>query len=130
MPSATGSRRVEWVVAARVVLIKEGIGTFTKWIRRFRYLGSQFSRVTVPATMSLVAEISLESHFVAGLPIRISKWETQCSSTMRPGSTSESTPGVASHNRKAVGESLLTAYIFKVTSTGTGAFVGAATSIK
>ena len=82
MPSATGSRRVEWGVAARVVLIKEGIGNFTEWIRRFRYLGSQFAKATVPATTSPVAENALDSHFVVGHPSHIVNWETECSSTM------------------------------------------------
>ena len=111
-------------------MIVAGIEKFTEWHRRFRYLGSQFAKANVPATTSPVAENALDSHFVVGHPSHIVNWETECSSTMRPGSTSAFIPGVSSHNRKAVGVPPLAAYICQVTSAGPGAFVGATMSIK
>ena len=49
-PSAMGSRRMGGGVDYRVVSILAGLSTFTDLHKRFRHLGSQFSRATVPAT--------------------------------------------------------------------------------
>ena len=69
--SDMGSRRMGGGIAARLVWIMERFGTFTKFFRRFRYLGSQMARVTFLSTTSPVAVDALESHFVAGRSSRL-----------------------------------------------------------
>ena len=84
----------------------------------------------MPETTSPVAENASESHFVVGRPRRLPNWETECSSTMRPGSALGFSPGVTNHKSKSAGASPLAAYICQEISAGPGAFVGTATSIK
>ena len=127
---ATGYRRMGGVVSVRVLLIMVGISTSTKLRRRLRYLGYQLARETVTVTTSTVVKNALESYFVEGHPIWLANWEIDRSITMKLRSTSEFIPGVVNHNIKVVGASHVAAYIFQAKSARTGAFLGAATSIK
>ena len=85
------------------------LGTFTGYRRRFRYLGSQLARATDPATVSPVAVNAFVYHFVTGVPRQITNWEMKCRSSIRPGSLSTVSPGVANHNRNVVYASPLAA---------------------
>ena len=69
-------------------------------------MGFQFSREIEPATTPPVEENAFKSPFVVGLPIWQKKYDTKCSRTVWPGYTWSVTPGVDSHNSKAI-EALL-----------------------
>ena len=86
-PSVIGSRRMGGGVAAREVSILAGIGSFTKFQRRFRYLGSQLVRMIEPVTMSPMEVNVFESHFVAVLPSRLANCDTECNRMIHPVST-------------------------------------------
>ena len=69
-------------------------------------MGFQFSREIEPATTPPVEENAFKPPFVVGLPIWLKQCDTKCIRTVWPGYTLYVTPGVTSHNRKAI-EALL-----------------------